>query len=187
MSDEAVRTPRRDATRNRERLLAAARRLFAEQGADVALDEVARAAEVSRTTIYRNFDNREQLAATLFEDNVAYIERRAAELGDAPDAVVTLFDFVLAEQFENRSLSRVLSGAEIAWLAGLSARVVDAFRPLLDRGREAGIVHEAVDVDDLVVAFSMAAGAIADHERAGRELTHERARGMLHRALFTTG
>ncbi|MFD5763628.1 TetR family transcriptional regulator, partial [Streptomyces sp. NPDC127044] len=46
---------RRDAVRNRERLLAAARVVFAERGADVAVAAVARLAVVSRTTLYRHF------------------------------------------------------------------------------------------------------------------------------------
>ncbi|MFC5814682.1 helix-turn-helix domain-containing protein [Nonomuraea harbinensis] len=71
---------RRDAVRNRGRLLAAARRVFAEHGHEVALAEIARAADVSRTTLYRTFGSREELAATVYEDNIVRIEERAAEL-----------------------------------------------------------------------------------------------------------
>ncbi|AXG76562.1 TetR family transcriptional regulator [Streptomyces paludis] len=185
MPDDAQRAPRRDAIRNRERLLAAARQVFAERGADVALEEVARLAEVSRTTLYRHFTAREQLAAAVFEENVALIERRAVELRDADDGIVTLFGFVLDQQRANRGFERLLSAADLTWLTELSARTIAAFEPLLARGRAAGIVRPAVDVEDVMLAFPMAAGAMADSDRAGRPEAADRARTMLHRALFT--
>ena len=175
---------RRDATRNRERLLAAARRVFAEQGHDVPLEEVAKAAEMSRTTIYRNFATREELAAEVHEDNVARIERHAAELADRDDGVVELFDFVLAMQSEHRSLTRILSAADVEWFAALGERTRAAFVPLVDRAAAAGAVHEGVGVDDVMLAFSMAGGAFADHGEGHPEVG-DRLRAMLHRALFT--
>ncbi|MFC4504993.1 MULTISPECIES: TetR/AcrR family transcriptional regulator [Streptomyces] len=185
MSDDVRRPKRRDGARNRERLLAAARQAFAEHGPDVAFEEIARAAEVSRTTLYRNFATREELAATVFEDNVARIERHAAELGERRDGIVRLFDFVLAMQRDNRSLAHVLSGADIEWLTGLSARTVAAFRSHLERGREAGLVHPDVDVQDMMLAFPMAAGAMADNDVVHREQLNDRVHAMLQRALFT--
>jgi len=176
---------RRDAAANRERLLAAARQVFATHGADVALEEVASSAGVSRTTLYRHFTTREQLAATLFEENVAVIEQRALELRDAEQGVVTLFDFVLDLQWQDRSLSRLLSTADLSWFTALSARTIAAFAPLLEHGRSAGIVHPEATIDDLMMAFPMAAGATADSDAAGRLDTADRIRAMLHRALFT--
>ncbi|WP_329213912.1 TetR/AcrR family transcriptional regulator [Streptomyces sp. NBC_01485] len=185
MSEDAQRTKRRDAARNRERLLTAARRAFAEHGPDVAFEEIARAADVSRTTIYRNFATRQELVATVYEDNVARIEQHAAGLGERPDGVVRLLDFVLDQQRDNRSLAHALSGADVEWLTGLSVRTVAAFRPHLERGRAAGFVHPDVDVRDLMLAFPMAAGAMADNDLVHRERTDDRVRTMLHRALFT--
>ena len=52
---------RLDAVRNQERILAAAAAAFAELGADVTLDEVARRAGVGIATVYRRFRNRDQL------------------------------------------------------------------------------------------------------------------------------
>jgi AcrR family transcriptional regulator len=185
MTSDAQRTKRRDAARNRERLLAAARRAFAEHGPDVALEEIASAADVSRTTLYRNFATREELAATVFEDNVGMIEERSAELGDRADGIVQLFDFVLTMQRDNRSLVRVLSGTHLAWLTGLSNRTMAAFEPHLERGRQAGIVRPDVGIQDVMLAFPMAAGVMADNEATRHEQTTDRVRAMLHRALFS--
>ncbi|MGN9845855.1 TetR/AcrR family transcriptional regulator [Nonomuraea sp. H19] len=175
---------RKDAARNRDRLLTAARRMFAEHGHDVALEEIARVAGVSRTTIYRNFATREELAATVFADNVAQIEHRAAALREQPDGAVKLFDFVLDMQLDNRGLAQVLSNADLQWFMEHFRRIAACFEPLLDHGRAAGIVHPVVDIDDLMLAISMGEGAITTNDAAQRDNRHKRVREMLHRALF---
>lgn len=175
---------RRDAAVNRERLLEAARHLFAERGPDVALEEVAAAAGVSRTTLYRNFETREQLVAAVYESAVELMEVRAKELADRPTGVVELFDFVLDLQRANRSLVRVLAGADISWFEGLAERTVHAFEAVLVRGRAGGVVHAGVGMAEIFLALQMAEGAMAQNERAGRERWDERIREMLHRALF---
>ncbi|MFD7547456.1 helix-turn-helix domain-containing protein [Streptomyces sp. NPDC059816] len=47
-------SPRRDAVRNRDALLAAARGLFAERGLDVPFDDVARRAGLGSATLYQH-------------------------------------------------------------------------------------------------------------------------------------
>ncbi len=69
---------RRDGAQNRERVLEAARTVFATQGAGAALEEVARLAGVSRTTLYRHFATREHLAVAVFEENLVLIEECSA-------------------------------------------------------------------------------------------------------------
>ena len=149
------------------------------------LEEVAKAAGMSRTTIYRNFATREELAAEVHEDNVARIERRAVELSARDDGVVELFDFVLAMQAQHRSLTRVLSAANVEWFTGLAERTRAAFLPLVERASAAGVVHACVDVDDVLLAFAMAGGVLADHAFPGGLEVDERLRAMLHRALFS--
>jgi AcrR family transcriptional regulator len=186
MSSPAPRSARSDATRNRSRLIAAARAVFAAQGPEAPLEEIARAAAVSRTTLYRNFATREELAATVFEDNVAEIERRAAEAPDDPAAVVDLFHVVLSMQLDNPALARTLSRADQPRFIELAGRTAAAFEPLVQRGRQEGVVHDDVSVDDVMRAFPMAAAALVEDDIAGRSRSGERVRGMLHRALFTT-
>jgi AcrR family transcriptional regulator len=77
---------RKDAQRNRERLIEAARAVFAERGLDVALDEVARRAGVSIGTLYNRFPNRSDLVAAVFADRaetVVRIAERALAMDDA--------------------------------------------------------------------------------------------------------
>jgi AcrR family transcriptional regulator len=60
---------RADAARNRERILCAARRLFAERGAGcVSMDEIAETAGVGKGTLFRRFGSRASLAAAVLSE-----------------------------------------------------------------------------------------------------------------------
>jgi AcrR family transcriptional regulator len=60
---------RADAVRNRERILCAATRLFAERGAGcVSMDDVADAAGVGKGTLFRRFGSRASLAAAVLSE-----------------------------------------------------------------------------------------------------------------------
>lgn len=62
---ESGRHLRADARRNRERILDAAREVFAEYGADAQMDDVARRASVGVGTVYRHFPTKEALIVEL--------------------------------------------------------------------------------------------------------------------------
>ncbi|MFI7639528.1 TetR/AcrR family transcriptional regulator [Nonomuraea sp. NPDC049400] len=70
---------RKDAVQNRERLLQAARQLFADRGLDVPLEEIARAAEVSIGTLYNRFPARDALVEAAFADRAATVTGLAEE------------------------------------------------------------------------------------------------------------
>ena len=84
-SDEAKprRPMRADARRNYDKILATARIVFGERGADASLDEIARRAGVGPGTLYRHFPTREALIDGLMQD---WTDRVAA---DAEAAVAT--------------------------------------------------------------------------------------------------
>jgi AcrR family transcriptional regulator len=79
-----ARVRRRDAERNRDRVLAAARRLVRDRGlAAVTMDDLAAEARVGKGTLYRGFGSRAGLAHALLDD----AERRLQEqilTGPAP-------------------------------------------------------------------------------------------------------
>lgn len=74
---------RSDARRNRERLIEVASNLFATDGAEIPLEEIARHAGVGIGTLYRHFETREMLLEAVYR-------RRVEELCDsAPDLLAT--------------------------------------------------------------------------------------------------
>lgn len=77
------RPERADAVRNRERVLAAARELFAARGVEnVTMDEVARHAGVAKGTVFHRFGDRSGLALALLDDEERAIQDQL--LGGAP-------------------------------------------------------------------------------------------------------
>src|SRR3954451_7908062 len=68
--ESAGRPLRADAERNRSRILAAAREVFARRGLDAGLDEIARHAGVGTATVYRRFPDKQDLIGALFEDRL---------------------------------------------------------------------------------------------------------------------
>src|SRR5437762_2748139 len=90
-SESSQRGLRADARRNRDQVLAAARDVFVELGADAPLDEVARRAGVGIATLYRRFPDRAALQRAVALD----VLRRAGEAAhraeaEEPDAVAAL-------------------------------------------------------------------------------------------------
>jgi AcrR family transcriptional regulator len=81
----AMRPLRRDAERNRQRILKAAWEAFNERGLDVSLDEIARCAGVGVGTVYRRFGTKEELIQALFMDRVDSIAAIAEEAFEVPD------------------------------------------------------------------------------------------------------
>ena len=80
-----ARPLRRDAERNRQRILKAASEVFTEQGLDVSLDEVARHAGVGVGTVYRRFRTKEELVEALFVNRIEEVAALAEEATRAAD------------------------------------------------------------------------------------------------------
>jgi AcrR family transcriptional regulator len=71
---------RADARKNHDQLLAAAREVVTEHGADASLRDIARKAGVGLGTLYRHFPTREALLETLLREGFDELAVRAAEL-----------------------------------------------------------------------------------------------------------
>jgi AcrR family transcriptional regulator len=91
---DQVRPLRRDAERNRQRILKAASEVFTEQGLEVSLDEVARQAGVGVGTVYRRFRTKEELVEALFDDRIDAIAAVAARAAEEPDPWTALASFM---------------------------------------------------------------------------------------------
>ncbi|MFG2679871.1 TetR/AcrR family transcriptional regulator [Streptomyces sp. NPDC048392] len=73
MTEGARRPLRADARRNREKILAAAVRVFATEGLDAHLERIAKEAGVGSATLYRNFPTREALVEAVYRNEVAQL------------------------------------------------------------------------------------------------------------------
>ena len=82
---DTVRPLRRDAERNRQRILKAAAEVFNERGLEVGLDEIARYAGVGVGTVYRRFGTKEELVEALFMDRLDLMAAIADEALETPD------------------------------------------------------------------------------------------------------
>src|SRR3954452_23985090 len=108
MPEATTRPLRKDAAKNRERLLASARELFAEHGLGVTLNDIAHHAGVGDGTAYRRFANKEEVIDALFEERLQPVEAAARESLEEPDPWLALTGYLertLQLQFGDRGLS----------------------------------------------------------------------------------
>lgn len=139
-----TRPLRADAVRNAERIVRAARELFAENGAHISLNEVARRAGVGAATLYRRFPNKEKLVRAALEqcfaDEVDPVVRRALDDDDPWQGMVTVLDAALS--MASRELNLVAAGQALpAVTEDISTRFVAPLTQLVRRGQEAGLVR----------------------------------------------
>ncbi|BDD81725.1 TetR family transcriptional regulator [Tsukamurella pulmonis] len=111
--------PRRDAARNRELLIDAAQRLFAERGVDaVSMDAVAQAAGVGKGTVFRRFGSRAGLLQALLDHDETELQQRfmfgPPPLGPGGDPVHRLTEYGKARMQLIARHGDLLRGAEQA-------------------------------------------------------------------------
>lgn len=145
---------RRDAAQNRERLLAAARELFAQQGFEVTLDDIARQAGVGVGTAYRRFANKDELLNAIFAEQTIELAAAAdAALDDADPwhGLVTYLEQSLALQLRDRALAQIVSGDRVNVEQHDWNREVMApkNRAIVTRAREAGMLRDDFEGTDL--------------------------------------
>ena len=163
---------RADARRNRERVLEAGRRAFAESGRDVQMDDIARLAGVGVGTLYRHFPTKEDLVLELVRQSVqGCIESmsQAISRDDAWDAVEWLVHDQAANMARNRGLRDAMSviqfGDENPWNSDEARLHAEA---VLDRARDASAIRADLTVDDwqaLMCGLSAAIATGADPAR----------------------
>ena len=151
---------RRDAQRNRERILAAAAELFATKGLGTSLDEIAAAAGIGIGTVYRRFPDKNELIEALFEVGVERVVAIAEESAVDPDpwrGLVRFLDRSTELEAADRGLSELLrlglGGTER--IAQVSATIAPLAAQLLRRAQDAGRVRPDLVPGDLLLAKLM--------------------------------
>ncbi|WP_028798938.1 TetR/AcrR family transcriptional regulator [Streptomyces sp. 142MFCol3.1] len=156
---------RSDARRNRERLVEAARELFAEQGLDAPLDVIARRAGVGNATLYRHFPSRAALVDEVFEEALTATMAAGERARGAADAWTGLVDYmesVFAGLAADRgAIDLMTTGLEgVTTLEAVHAHNRETVDALLRRGREQGTVRGDLGTEDLLFALAALGRAV---------------------------
>ncbi|RDD84166.1 TetR/AcrR family transcriptional regulator [Streptomyces parvulus] len=170
---------RADARRNRERVLVAARAVFAERGIDAPMATVARRAGVGVATLYRHFPTRDVLVRGAYEQqmqNCAQALTRALAAPDPWQGFQQLVEELCALQREER-------GFPAAFVAAFPEKASDGaqsryraeqdFITLMDRAKASGALRADFHPSDLVVVLLAHCGlvtALPDDAEASRRL-----------------
>jgi len=151
-------TLRRDAQRNRDRLVAGAGELFAADGLDVPVEEITRRAGVGMGTLYRHFPTKEDLVDAVLEDALeSYVElaRQALVADDAWQGFVGFLEHGLELHASNRGLMDVISTSARgrARAQATRERVRPLLRQLVARAQAEGRLRPDFSAEDLPVVF----------------------------------
>jgi AcrR family transcriptional regulator len=145
---------RADARRNREKVLAAARAVFAEQGVDAQMDDVAKRADVGVGTVYRHFPTKDALLNALSDELfavVAVYTRNLLTLDDPWEAFTRAMWFGAEKTAGDRAFSEIMA-ASSAMPPRTCPGKEDLFvtvGEIMDRCKAAGKMRPDAMVDDI--------------------------------------
>jgi AcrR family transcriptional regulator len=157
----ALRTSlRADARRNVEALLEGARTVFARDGVDAHVKDVALEAGVGVATLYRHFPKRADLVLAVLQhdvDECVQTARRLAATYPPMDALTLWLDRYRAFVLTKHGLAAALHSDE-ATFAGLGAQLLERLEPALDElvqaARAAGEMGDDASAMDLLRAVA---------------------------------
>lgn len=151
---------RADAGRNRARILAAARDVFAEQGPDAQMDAIAERAGVAVGTLYNHFATKQglltaALTARLSETaaGIRAATARSAEGADPWEEFAGLFRGLAEQQLTDRAFKTAAAslGAGAAYQGEEAAELLAAIEELLARLSGEGLLRKGVGTADLAL------------------------------------
>ncbi len=152
----AARKPRADSVRNRERVLEAAKAVFAAGGPDASLEAVARRADVGIGTLYRHFPTRQALFEAVYRREVEQLVELSGQLGaDLPPLKALRHwlhanvEFVATKKGMSTALAVAIhAGSDLT--AYSMDRLGGAVAPLLHRAVEAGAIRPDISAEDIL-------------------------------------
>ncbi|RSM59771.1 TetR family transcriptional regulator [Actinoplanes sp. ATCC 53533] len=169
MASTNARPLRRDAERNRQRILQAAQEVFAERGLDVSLDDIAAHAGLGVGTVYRRFASKEDLVESLFTERLRGVVTAAQQALTDPDAwrgLIGFLDNATAQQAVDRGLREVILGSRFGQDHVASFR--DALQPIITelvaRAQAQGRLRADVAETDIPLIAIML-GGVVDYTR----------------------
>jgi AcrR family transcriptional regulator len=144
---------RADARRNRQAVIAAAKKLFADQGLDAQMPDVAKAAKVGVGTVYRHFQTKDDLIAALVAERFQRLADKARECLETREAWEGIADFIRFSaqiQADDRGLCEVMgSRPELMDTAARAAGLADLCERLVKRAQRSGELRRDLAWEDI--------------------------------------
>ena len=140
------RPKRADARRNYDKLVAAARALFTEDGTSAPLEDVAERAGVGIGTLYRHFPTRQALLEAVYVDEVEAMARAADDLSELPpwealsQWLHQYVGFAATKRALNEALLEAAPDSDV--LLACRTALTGAGTSLVERAQQAGVVRE---------------------------------------------
>ena len=161
---------RADARRNREKVLAAARAVFAEQGVDAQMDDVARRADVGVGTVYRHFPTKEALLNALSDEVFAVVAvyvRTLLTLDDPWEAFTRALWFGAEKTAGDRAFTEILAETRRFPPRSCPGKedLLVTTGELMDRCKAAGVMREDAMVEDIGLLMCGVGSAAAMEHR----------------------
>lgn len=147
--------------RNQQRIIVAARELFATQGLDITLDLVAEHAGVGVGTVYRRFANKQELIVAAVEESVRELAEQAELALHHPDpwlGIVQFFGYACEHLAVNRGLSemvRTQENGEDSAIKCVRERLEPAVLSIVERATDAGVLRDGIDTSDFFALIHM--------------------------------
>jgi AcrR family transcriptional regulator len=179
VSPEKVRPLRADARVNRDRLLDAAARAFARDGAEASLKAIAKDAGVGIGTLYRRFPTRERLVEATYRNETARLCAAAPDLlrvRPAAEALRVWMDHFVDFLATKRGMADALRAVLVAdGELRMQTRdlLTDALATLLTAGIAEGALRPDIDPNDVLMGLggvALIAGEPDQRALAGRLL-----------------
>ncbi|HVV09971.1 helix-turn-helix domain-containing protein [Amycolatopsis sp.] len=152
----ASKPMRADARRNYERILAVAREVFAEQGPDAPMDDIARRAGVGAGTLYRHFPCRETLIEAVYREDIERLCSLARELRETHEPFEALSQWMRAQvefALMKRGLASTLKAAmdKDSETFALCRNILnEAAASVVKPAQEAGLIRADVEARDVL-------------------------------------
>ena len=147
------RVLRADARRNREAIIAAAKKLFADEGLDAQMPDVAKAAKVGVGTVYRHFPTKEDLIAALAGERFERLAEKARDGIAADDPWEGLCEFIRFSaqiQADDRGLCEVMgSRPEVMNASALAVGLDGLCEELVNRAQRSGDLRKDLEWEDI--------------------------------------
>jgi AcrR family transcriptional regulator len=162
---ERPKTERRDSHLRRERIIRAAVELYTSDGMDVPLEKIADRALVGRTTLHRNFPDRDALTTAVMQHYFDDLTEQVRQWGDRDDAFFLCLRAIAKLNIISKGFEKIVLMRQQT--PSMSQHAHEGLESILKaplaRAKAAGVVRADFKLgDSLLIAHMLAAGGLSE-------------------------